>query len=454
VVALAAVPRLWAALKDSGILWPDETILSTEPAHYLAFGWGMLPREFREGARSWLFPGILGGVWKLAALLGVRSSVGLIGIAKVGMAVFSLAAVWFAMSLARRLSGERAAVLAGLLLAACPPLVVLGSRCLAETAAVPFVVLSALLLETSGRRHAIAAGVVATVSVFVHYPNGVVAVALLALLVARRRRADARAYAVVAAVVFVLLGLLDWPTWGWPWKALLRFMKVAFSGHVPRVPLDYYSRSLASSLGLTYGLLLFGLALAWRRARGLVLVVVVVAVVHSLAPQKELRFLLPILPLAIALASVGLVRVFDGLGRRGLPTYAFGLACAAQMGWITHEPTRGQLGSAPSDGVVWHSGEDYFRAIQEAARAPDLCGVVYAGNDPRWTAGYTYLHRSVPLFFDTHPEHLAAANFVVGAKGEKLPAGWTSAYTNGKYALYRRAGMCNPPPRDWTMNLP
>ena len=66
----------------------------------------------------------------------------------------------------------------------------------------------------------------------------------------------------------------------------------------------------------------------------------------------------------------------------------------------------------------------------------------------------TYLHRAVPIFFDTKPVHLAAANYVVGSKTEKLPPGWRSIHTDGGNALYQRAGGCAAPPPDWTMNLP
>ena len=54
---LGAVPRVWAAVWDQNIYWPDEIFQTLEPAHQFAFHYGILPWEFREGARSWLFPG-------------------------------------------------------------------------------------------------------------------------------------------------------------------------------------------------------------------------------------------------------------------------------------------------------------------------------------------------------------------------------------------------------------
>src|SRR5258707_1573668 len=65
--------RAWLSLHDDGIYWPDEIYQSLEPAHRLAFGYGMVAWEFVEGARSWLLPGVLAGLLKVSAQLGLDS---------------------------------------------------------------------------------------------------------------------------------------------------------------------------------------------------------------------------------------------------------------------------------------------------------------------------------------------------------------------------------------------
>jgi len=451
VLVLAAIPRSWAALWDGGVFLPDETFQTLEPAHHLAFGWGMMPHEFREGARSWLFPGVLGVVWKIAARVGVQEPASFVGIARVGMATFSLVAVWFAMALARRLAGERAAIVAGLLVGACPPLIALGTRTFTEVAAAPLIALAALLVVRGRRRDAALAGVAAGVTIFLGYPNALLVVGFLGLLFAQGRTREASAYATSASATAVFGGLLDWPTWGWPFHALWGYLgsTPATTGAFP-----YYEQHLSSSIGLTYALLLVGLVLVWRRARGLVLIVVGFVVALSFPNGKELRLLLPVLPLAVALAAVGLTRLMDGVGRRPVATYLFALGCAAQMTWVTHDMTRGELGFGGGDWVIWHSGADYLRVTEEAGAATDLCGIIYVGNEPSWTGGYSYLHRPVPIFFDMQGPHLAAANYIVGAKTDRPPTGWRSVHTDGGYALFRRDGTCTTPPRDWSMSLP
>src|SRR5687768_7630097 len=62
--------RLYVVFTDDGVYWPDEIYQSIEPAHRLAFRYGLVAWEFAEGARSWAFPGMLAGVLWLTAALG------------------------------------------------------------------------------------------------------------------------------------------------------------------------------------------------------------------------------------------------------------------------------------------------------------------------------------------------------------------------------------------------
>src|SRR3954465_10825248 len=70
---LTAAPRIYLALNDHSVFWPDEIYQSIEPAHRVAFGYGLVSWEFRDGARSWLLPGLLSAVMKFAALFTSRS---------------------------------------------------------------------------------------------------------------------------------------------------------------------------------------------------------------------------------------------------------------------------------------------------------------------------------------------------------------------------------------------
>src|SRR5262245_7624631 len=120
ILVLAALPRVWAAVYDQGIFWPDEIFQTLEPAHRFAFGYGFASWEFQDGARSWLFPGCIGIIWKLAVWLGVTSGPALVILAKVVMVALSLGGIYAAIRLSEALAGPVAALFVGVLTATFP----------------------------------------------------------------------------------------------------------------------------------------------------------------------------------------------------------------------------------------------------------------------------------------------------------------------------------------------
>jgi phosphatidylinositol glycan class B len=61
LVALAILLRLQPILVEPSAVWPDEIFQTSEPAHRLVFGSGLVAWEFQLGERSWLLPGIIAG---------------------------------------------------------------------------------------------------------------------------------------------------------------------------------------------------------------------------------------------------------------------------------------------------------------------------------------------------------------------------------------------------------
>src|SRR5262245_51671536 len=113
LLIVAAIPRFWAAWFDQGVFWPDEIFQSVEQAHRVVFGYGIVPWEFRAGARSWVFPGMIAILLKIAALLGLSTGQSLVLFVKTSMALMSLGTLYLTMRLAYSIAGSRAALLAG-----------------------------------------------------------------------------------------------------------------------------------------------------------------------------------------------------------------------------------------------------------------------------------------------------------------------------------------------------
>jgi hypothetical protein len=454
VLLAAAAPRVWLAWADRGIFWPDEVMQSIEPAHRAVFGYGIVAWEFREGARSWLFPGLLAVVVKLGALAGVRSGLGLLILCKLAVVALGVGGIHVAMRFAQRLASTRAALVAGALLAVYPPLLAFGSRCLGEVASAPVVTACALASLGDGRRARLTTGALAGVAVFLRFQNGIVLVVLLIALLAARKPRDAVEVALGAACVAVLGGLLDWATWGAPFHSVLAYLQAnAVEGRSSKYgvyPLFHYVVTAWTSGGWPVLLVAAGLGLAWRRARAWCACVVVYVALHSLIPHKELRFLYPVLPLAITLAVVGWAPVAPR-ARRG-PLVAGAVTAAAVLTWSWYDATLtyADLGSRqaadPAHASAWHHDEGANLALIAVARRDDACGVAFDGIERIYTGAYSLLHRDVPLLNGPTPVNLGRANYVVAREPQAVPTDYAAVDQFEGWALLRRDGPCAPSP--------
>jgi phosphatidylinositol glycan class B len=497
VLLLAAIPRVWAALWDQGMLWPDEIYQSVEQAHRWAFGYGFIPWEFQDGARSWLFPGALGLLWKIGRLVGVTSEPALLLLARATMVGLALLGIYASMRIAEALAGPTAALLAGLFGATFPGSLIYGHRCMTEMASGPILAVAVWLSLGSDRRRLLVAGLLAAAAVFLRYQNGLVAAGLLALLLVSRRR-DAVPFAVGAIVGGLAGGALDWLTWGRPFHSLLAYLHYNVvqgkSATYGVAPFSYYAETAWSSTGIALLPIALGTFASWRRAPGLLVVLATFVLAHSLIGHKELRFLMPIVPLLLALAAAGLADLDERLlarervpsskkrdlprGRRakekrqaGAPAAGGAAGALRRMGLRPPALAVGifasllaleRASSATLSGVgqpvdreegaesVWHRLEGVNLSLRRAGQESDLCGVLVAGvSSLVWTGGYTYLHRDVPILATNvdAAQLVPFANYVIMPSRFPPPPGFAPVDDVRDWTLLRRQGGCQPVPQ-------
>lgn len=453
----AAALRGWLALADHSIFWPDELYQSLEQAHRLTFGSGLIPWEFRDGARNWILPGLLAGLWQLAALLGVSSSLTLVALARGSVVLASVLAIWLAARLAERLGSVRAALVTALVLAVLPASVVFGYRTLSESVSAPLIVLSALLLLERSPRRAVFAGLWITLATLLRYQNALFGMVSLLWLLQQRRQREALLFAGAgAAALLAGSGLLDWLSWGRPFHSLLAYVDFNLlrggASTFGVEPFWYYAQSLWTSSGPV----LVGLAglcvLGGLQAPMLGAAVLLDVLVHSLIPHKELRFLVPVLPLVGVLVGLGADRLFPQRARARL---GWGLACAAgaaslalQLPELTYRELGQYLDVPRGTRRIWHADEEPNLLLARVGQRPDLCGVGVLGLRPAFTGSYTYLHRSVPLFYGRETCGAEAGlNYLLVPyylRERLLPAGYQQVDGAGWLGLFRREGGCEP----------
>lgn len=397
--------RLGLAFTDDGLYWPDEIYQSLEPAHWLAFGYGLLPWEYVAGARHWTLAALLAGVLKSASWLGLDDPRHYLWLLRSLFCAVSVATAGGVFRLARVLgAGPLAAALGAAVLALLLPDIYFAPRALSENVSALLVVWgAALALETSRRRQGLGFSLFAF-SLFFRFQNLLLLAGFFAALAMLRRWVLLQRGAAVSVVALLLFGAVDRLTWG-HWFQSVRLL---WTFNVSQRQADwmtvqpgfYYLKTMFQAGGPAL-LLWGGLALVGaRRGLSLLLPASLFLIFHSLLWHKELRYLWPSLPLWAAAAALGWQKVSDRFGRR-----AAGVALALTLGLhlfslaqLRHL-TFGDLGGAD---VAAYSAFDFAgpinRLLMAAHRRPELCGLKVEGHRRTDFGGQAYLHRRVPLY--------------------------------------------------------
>src|SRR5579875_1761113 len=150
LVSLAFALRLIPVVFVPSLNWADEIFQTTEQAHRLVYGTGLVPWEFQLHIRSWLLPGAIAGVMELARVFGDGPRYYLPMIAGC-FGVLALLPVICCFLWCRRWFGLAAGFVGGLCVAVAPELVYMGDRTLSEVVAGHLLVLAIYLLAPGCR---------------------------------------------------------------------------------------------------------------------------------------------------------------------------------------------------------------------------------------------------------------------------------------------------------------
>lgn len=461
---LGTVLRFYLIFTDDGIYWPDEVYQSLEPAHRWLFGYGLVAWEFVEGARNWAMPGLVVGLFKLSTILGLDSPREYLSFAKAFFAVVGVATAYGSYRLAKTCgASDLSAAMGAALMALVAPGIYFSPRAMSETAAALPVVFGfayGLQKDLTRGEHLLGAALLG-LSVFLRLQSGIFCVGFLGILLARRQwRRTGECFAVLLSFA-VLFGLLDHLTWanapgarfgGW-FHSAMKYLQFNLIDDRARdwgvAPWYYYFatlfRAMPAPLLLIGSLSVFSF-LTVPQARGLFLAAITFVALHACMPHKELRFIMPALPLFCALAAVGLSALRYDSFRWAATAAVLLAALVSAIGF--HRLTFGDLGQYPSRAGT--SAYDDFgpvnRMLLAAHDRPDICGVHVDLGDLAWTGGYSYLHRRVPLYDRVMPPPSGRAfNYVVTLAQPNQPGQVVASDTrNSRIVLVRVADACEP----------
>jgi hypothetical protein len=450
-------------LTDDGIYWPDEIHQSLEPAHRLVFGYGLVAWEFSEGARNWAFPGVIAGLMRACVALGADSPHIYLTVIRFVFVAMSLGAALGIYRLARVSGASEEAAAAGTAVwALAAPSIYFAHRAMSESAATVTAIWAvALLLAPQAARRSVWLGAsLLGLSVLFRIQMGILVVGVLGILAARRNWRVLVDSLAVLAVWGVAYGAIDALAWGdapgaayggWFHSAIVYLRFSLVEGGPARwgtSPPSYYAEFILRSMPIIAACLAIGLLAGLRYATALSVLALLFIGAHSAVPHKEFRFILPMLPLAIAAA----VKSFDALPRLlrltgvGLLLVG-GIVSAVTFPSLTWSDLGAHQHHDDAEASAWDDAGPINRLLLAASRQRDLCGL-RVDTSPAFHGASSYLHRPARIYHGV-PENSGLYNYAIARPG----SGWPVVARDRGVELVRvRGNGCKPDPRyDWAL---
>jgi hypothetical protein len=434
ILVVGLTLRVCLAIAFPDIYHADEIFQTLEPAHRLVTGWGIVTWEWRNGIRSWLLPGILAGLMKLAGGRDADPHSYLVLITIV-FSLTSLSIVAVAAAAGQRIAGITGLAIAGAASAGWYDLVYFGPKTLSDTAAANTLIIAVYLATiiatnnmsiTRRRWLVMLLGFLLGLTFWLRF-HLALALPLIAAWACRGKVKDLWVRLISGAMILLIaFGVTDWLTLGTPfqsvWKNVWINVVEGRSNTFGTDPVNWYVSELARSWRWAFVPIL---ALAYAGARRLPLFALVSAIIigsMSIVPHKEVRFIFPALALIIVLAGVGTALIIERsliierlrlllwpAGRGWLPS------SLAILAWLLTSAIIAIRGSWPgfhSEHYGFSPSPYLIQAEEHYGFSPspyviqaetylhqrrDMCGLGLLGVHWTWTRGYTGLHRPVPI---------------------------------------------------------
>lgn len=456
-LAVGLLLRAHLVFTDDGINWPDEIYQSFEPAHRLVFGHGLVAWEFLEGARTWAVPGFV-AVWlSLCKLVGADSPSTYIAVVKLVFCLLSVLAAVGVYRLARGLGArELESAVASATWSLCAFALYFSARAMSENLAAVLLVwgLAMVLGEGAAREGRITGASLLGLATLARLQSGVVCVVVLVVLISRFKRTGWKPVLEVFGV------LVAWALVYGAWDAAAwHSLPSAKAGGFFHSAVIYYRYNIVENRGAGWGTapwsyyfvylyrtmpgvaLALGLSTLVSLKRGwpVVLTLAAFLALHLFVAHKELRFIVPVIPLACALPALALSLIPREPARLGL--IALGL-CVVVSAWNHPSLTMGDVGSYPerADSSAWDDFGPVNRLLLAASRQGDVCGLRIDAAHLAWTGGSTYLHAKAPLYMPGFPVQHGFFNYLITRPG----SGAQHIVTEGPWELVKLGPTCVP----------
>jgi hypothetical protein len=312
ILLIAVLPRLAAALFSKGYGMHDDHFGPIEQPfiimQYLTYWTG---RTIPHG-HSIVYPSLHYLLFNALEFVGIRDPQAKMYVVRFLHAAYSLLIVYYGYKIAKALSDRTTARKAGLVLALFWPLPFLGVRNLIEVICIPPLMAGMYyaLTSRSNLRNAFIAGLWLGLAFVFRYQTLLITgtVGLVFLFRKEFRHTSWCAIGFLLSV-FVVQGSADIFAWGYPFASFIEYVRYNMAHGEDYTTGPWYNYILlvfGTLLPPLSALLIYGFFKYWRKAAIIVFPVLVFFVLHSYFPNKQERFILPVVPLILVLGVVGL----------------------------------------------------------------------------------------------------------------------------------------------------
>lgn len=430
---VAFAVRIYASFTSIAQLYPDEIFQTVEVAHKFVFGKGHTSWEFREGARSWFFPGILVGVYKFLDFFGVTDGYYLnVGI-KIFLGFFHSLAISFVYLLFRKWNHTKfVSSLFTLPLALNFMLAYISARTLTESIALPFMVFTlyqaTIYIESYKLKNLIFTILLAGIAYMLRFQTAVFSfgIAIAFLFASKKHLKTSLLFGFGFIGMMIVQGLLDIATWGSFLHSLTTYLDFNINRGIASehgvFPWHYYLEVILERYHpITYltafmATLYLFIAPHKRKKENLFFFpFLFFFVVHSLVPHKEPRFVFPFYIALLSLSSLFFAELYERFGKKRVLIALLAFFVIISSYTASTIKFRNRWNASVVYLEFWDKNRDrgYDKIITgnieigiALGRIKNLKKAFVYGVSHIWSGGYAYFHKDASIHYTVHAHEM------------------------------------------------
>ncbi len=316
-ILIALLIRLVAAVLSRGYGMHDDHFIIIEDAQrWVDQILSGTISQLNEGPKghSFFYPGLHVMLFFFCQKAGILDPQQKMLIVRLIHALFSLLVITASYRITQFFAGKRTAGQVAFLLAMLWFLPFFSVRNLVEVFSIPWLVLAVWMIIKAGNHikpgpNFLAAGIMLGIAFSVRYQTFIFASGVfLVMLLHRQWKGILLALVSYFTVILLFQGLVDYLVWGRPFAEFSEYVKYNFLHATSYIVTPWYTY-LVLLLGMLIPpisfFLFFGFFRNWRKQLILFLPAFLFLVFHSIFPNKQERFIFPILPFFIMLGLIG-----------------------------------------------------------------------------------------------------------------------------------------------------